>query len=112
MKACEQTLLQKGDKTTGWSTGWRVNLWARLHQGKQAFHTDGRIVVEHALNGYTANGTKVEWMVVFCPRSSKMHPIGGGEASRESNVVSGLGKRLRARLQRFPKLSRGGVAYQ
>ena len=28
----------KGDRTTGWSTGWRINLWARLHNAKQAYH--------------------------------------------------------------------------
>ena len=38
LKACEQTLIQKGEKTTGWSTGWRINLWARLHKGDQAYH--------------------------------------------------------------------------
>ena len=38
LKACEQTLLQKGDQTTGWSTGWRINLWARLKKADQAFH--------------------------------------------------------------------------
>ena len=37
-KACEQTLVQKGDQTTGWSTGWRINLWARLHRPDQAYH--------------------------------------------------------------------------
>ncbi|MBR1462128.1 MAG: glycoside hydrolase family 95 protein [Prevotella sp.] len=37
-EACRQTLIQKGDKTTGWSTGWRMNLWARLHDGEQAYH--------------------------------------------------------------------------
>lgn len=37
-KACEQTLIQKGDKTTGWSTGWRINLWARLGKGEEAYH--------------------------------------------------------------------------
>jgi len=35
--AAEQTLVQKGEKTTGWSTGWRINLWARLHKGEQAY---------------------------------------------------------------------------
>ena len=35
--AAEQTLIQKGEKTTGWSTGWRINLWARLHKGSQAY---------------------------------------------------------------------------
>jgi len=36
--AAEQTLIQKGEKTTGWSTGWRINLWARLHKGDQAYN--------------------------------------------------------------------------
>ena len=36
--ACRQTLIQKGDQTTGWSTGWRINLWARLHDAEQAYH--------------------------------------------------------------------------
>ena len=38
MKACERSLEIKGDKTTGWSTGWRINLWARLHKSEQAYH--------------------------------------------------------------------------
>ena len=38
LKAAEQTLIQKGEHTTGWSTGWRINLWARLLKGEQAFH--------------------------------------------------------------------------
>ena len=38
MKAAEQTLIQKGDESTGWSTGWRINLWARLHKAEQAYH--------------------------------------------------------------------------
>ena len=38
-KAAEQTLVQKGDETTGWSTGWRINLWARLHNGEKAYQT-------------------------------------------------------------------------
>ena len=38
LNACEKTLEQKGEKTTGWSTGWRINLWARLHRGEQAYH--------------------------------------------------------------------------
>ena len=38
LKACERSLEIKGDKTTGWSTGWRINLWARLHKPEQAYH--------------------------------------------------------------------------
>ncbi|MBR2155190.1 MAG: glycoside hydrolase family 95 protein [Bacteroidaceae bacterium] len=36
--ACKRTLEIKGDKTTGWSTGWRVNLQARLHEAEAAYH--------------------------------------------------------------------------
>lgn len=38
MAACEKSLELKGDMTTGWSTGWRINLWARLRKGKDAYH--------------------------------------------------------------------------
>ena len=38
LEAARQTLIQKGDETTGWSTGWRINLWARLHNGENAYH--------------------------------------------------------------------------
>ena len=38
LTACEKTLEQKGDQTTGWSTGWRINLWARLRKAEQAYH--------------------------------------------------------------------------
>ena len=36
LKASERTLEIKGDETTGWSTGWRINLWARLKNGEKA----------------------------------------------------------------------------
>ncbi|HLP15932.1 MAG TPA: glycoside hydrolase family 95 protein [Bacteroidota bacterium] len=36
-KACRTTLEIKGDKTTGWSKGWRINLWARLLDGNRAY---------------------------------------------------------------------------
>ena len=31
------TLLQRGDKATGWSLGWKVNFWARMQDGDHAF---------------------------------------------------------------------------
>lgn len=37
-EACRKSLEIKGDETTGWSTGWRVNLWARLRNAEQAYH--------------------------------------------------------------------------
>ncbi|MBO5338291.1 MAG: glycoside hydrolase family 95 protein [Clostridia bacterium] len=34
--ACRQTLEIRGDESTGWSMGWKVNLWARLKDGDRA----------------------------------------------------------------------------
>lgn len=36
-KACKTSLDIKGDDTTGWSKGWRINLWARLWEGNRAY---------------------------------------------------------------------------
>jgi len=35
--AFRRTLDIKGDETTGWSKGWRINLWARLGDGNRAY---------------------------------------------------------------------------
>jgi alpha-L-fucosidase 2 len=35
--ACRKSLDIKGDETTGWSKGWRINLWARLGDGNHAY---------------------------------------------------------------------------
>ena len=42
--ACARTLQIKGDATTGWSTGWRVNLLARLRDGEKAYHMYRRLL--------------------------------------------------------------------
>jgi alpha-L-fucosidase 2 len=35
--AAETSLIQRGDVSTGWSMGWKVNLWARLRDGDHAY---------------------------------------------------------------------------
>ena len=35
-EAAKQSLLYRGDESTGWSMGWKVNLWARLLDGDHA----------------------------------------------------------------------------
>ena len=42
--ACARTLQIKGDETAGWSTGWRVNLLARLRDGEKAYHMYRRLL--------------------------------------------------------------------
>ncbi|MGJ8634331.1 MAG: glycoside hydrolase family 95 protein [Luteolibacter sp.] len=36
-EACRTSLEIKGDESTGWSKGWRINLWARLEDGNRAY---------------------------------------------------------------------------
>jgi alpha-L-fucosidase 2 len=35
--AAKKSLEIRGDEATGWGTAWRINLWARLHDGDHAF---------------------------------------------------------------------------
>lgn len=43
-QAAARTLEIKGDNTTGWSTGWRVNLYARLGDAANAYHIYRRLL--------------------------------------------------------------------
>lgn len=36
-RAARETLLERGDEATGWSIGWKMNLWARLLDGNHAY---------------------------------------------------------------------------
>lgn len=36
-EAAKRSLTIRGDKSTGWSMGWKVNLWARLLDGNRAY---------------------------------------------------------------------------
>lgn len=36
-EAAKNTLVQRGDVSTGWSMGWKVNFWARLLDGNHAY---------------------------------------------------------------------------
>jgi alpha-L-fucosidase 2 len=35
--AARTSLLHRGDESTGWSMGWKINLWARLQDGNHAY---------------------------------------------------------------------------
>ena len=36
-QAARNSLVYRGDKATGWSIGWKINLWARLLDGNHAY---------------------------------------------------------------------------
>lgn len=49
-EACKETLRERGDAATGWSMGWKLNHWARLHDGDHAY-----ILFQNLLKNGTGN---------------------------------------------------------
>ena len=37
MRGARKSLVARGDKSTGWSMAWKINFWARLHDGDHAY---------------------------------------------------------------------------
>lgn len=58
MAAASKTLELKGDQTTGWSTGWRVNLYARLHDAKNAYHIYRKLLNYISPDGYKGDDAR------------------------------------------------------
>ena len=54
--AATQTLVERGEMTTGWSTGWRINLWTRLHRADQAYHIYQKLLEYVAPGGRGRSG--------------------------------------------------------
>ncbi len=48
-EACRITLTQRGDGATGWSMGWKINFWARVHDGDHA-----HLMIKNLLKNGTA----------------------------------------------------------
>jgi alpha-L-fucosidase 2 len=42
--AARKSLEIRGDEATGWGLGWRLNLWARLHDGEHAYGILARLI--------------------------------------------------------------------
>jgi len=51
-EASKNTLTQRGDMATGWSIGWKINLWARLLDGNHAYK-----IIQNMLNLLRADGS-------------------------------------------------------
>jgi alpha-L-fucosidase 2 len=52
--ALRVSLNRRGDNATGWGLGWRLNLWARLHDGARAYK-----IVRNLLNDASRGGSGV-----------------------------------------------------
>jgi len=51
-RAAHKSLEIRGDRTTGWSTGWRMNLYARLHDAENAYHIFRKLLSYVSPDGY------------------------------------------------------------
>lgn len=49
-KAARVVLEHRGDGATGWSMGWKLNQWARLHDGNHAYLLYGNLLKHGTLN--------------------------------------------------------------
>lgn len=58
--AARKSLEARGDKSTGWSMAWKINFWARLHDGDHAFKLLGDLLrpcVDQGTNMVNGGGT-------------------------------------------------------
>jgi alpha-L-fucosidase 2 len=57
-EACKRSLDLRGDESTGWSMGWKVNCWARLRDGDRALKilADLFFLIDPAEANYTRGG--------------------------------------------------------
>lgn len=57
-EAAMKTLQKKGFETTGWSCGWRVNLYARLSDGENAYRMYRRLLRYVSPDGYKGDDAR------------------------------------------------------
>ena len=57
-EAALNTLRTKGFETTGWSCGWRINLYARLGQGEDAYRMYRRLLRYVSPDGYKGDDAR------------------------------------------------------
>jgi len=48
-QAALTTLISRGDGATGWSMGWKINFWARIHDGDHAYSLFRNLLGERTL---------------------------------------------------------------
>jgi alpha-L-fucosidase 2 len=70
--AARTSLIFRGDESTGWSMGWKINLWARFQDGNHAYKllTDQIKLIEskdQKAGGYNENGGTYPNLFDVCP---------------------------------------------
>jgi alpha-L-fucosidase 2 len=69
LSAARTSLVFRGDVSTGWSMGWKVNLWARMLDGNHAFKliTDQLTLVDPASTSMDGSGGTYPNLFDACP---------------------------------------------
>lgn len=65
-EAARKTLERRGDEGTGWSRAWKINFWARLHDGNRAYKLLKNLLTPVAANGKIIYGGGGTYPNLFC----------------------------------------------
>ena len=67
--AARKSLEMRGDEATGWSMGWKINFWARLHEGERAYR-----LLEHLVTLTRSERTTTQGGAGLYPNMFDAHP--------------------------------------
>lgn len=65
-EAARKTLERRGDGGTGWSRAWKINFWARLHDGNRAYRLLKNLLTPVAADGKIINRGGGTYPNLFC----------------------------------------------
>ncbi|MDR1201846.1 MAG: glycoside hydrolase family 95 protein [Tannerellaceae bacterium] len=65
-EAARKSLEARGDLSTGWSMAWKINFWARLHDGDHAFKLLGDLLTPVSSSTVNMSGGGGSYPNLFC----------------------------------------------
>ena len=65
-EAARKSLERRGDEGTGWSRAWKINFWARLHDGERAYKLLKNLLTPVAEGGKIVYGGGGTYPNLFC----------------------------------------------
>jgi alpha-L-fucosidase 2 len=65
-EAARKSLEARGDQSTGWSMAWKINFWARLHDGDHAFKLLGDLLTPVTSTTVNMRGGGGSYPNLFC----------------------------------------------